>query len=510
MAEASGRTRAVAVGLLGGGGLVLALALAGAGVGGLLPPSPEPGTAALPSPLEPIGYEFRRTEEGIVLSVRFVQAGARPAGPARVLLDGREVLTWDAEPATAAPGGELVLTVRHPFREGRSYALRVEDDQERYRTIPVAVPDLPERLQLQAFQPRWVGDGTLAVEVDLRAAGYERVTLLLEAWSDFAPDPESNRTAYVLTESLSEGARAYAEAFLRWARRLDPPLRVLPLDREGLAELSRGRDPATVIVFTPLEGHRGPVEDALPVEFLLPWGPTEEGLEALRDRLRRGLVLLTPTTTHPLRALLTADGRLRTPPTAATPGVLLVGRLSTWWSQTARLTREGAAARALLEGHYQGEYGGVAELAGPSLYGYREFQNAFEAGPEAVRGRPLRLYNPFFLRSGRGGWLAFAHRPPAPETLGRDLTRVLLHAPWRGTALGVPNPGWAETVPLRGGARALARRAALELPRDGQEDDRGEMGELTLRLLVLAEGGDRWVWREWLRRVPLPPGGGGR
>ena len=503
--------------LIGGGLILLGIGLLGFGFGGFLGQGPRPVAPSapqlLPSPLALRSAEFEQTEGGRVLTVAFVNTDVRPAGVQRVLIDGVEVLTWEARPEVAAPGEDLLLTIRYPFRPGGSYRIAVQDAVSRAQTFVVEAPVLPARLELRRFRLQRASPAEgLEVELELRVVGYERLTLLVEAWAEFAPQAggEGQEPVYVLTEPLSEEASAYAEALRRWAARLDPPLPVQPLDRGALREWSEARRPGVLVVFTPLQGYRGPVKDALPAELLSPSSGSEAGLPHLRRWLREGLVLLTPTTTHPLRSVLRADGRTQSPtPSAASPGLLLTGKLSTWWSMTAELTREGAAAQALLWGRYQGEYGGVGELAAGELYGYRELVNTFTQGPPEIRGRTLHLYNPFFLRSGRGGWLAFSHNPPSPETLGHDLAFVLVHAPWRGRGVGVEAlaPGWTESLDLRGGERRIARRFLLPLSEDGPEDR-------IVRLLVLAEDvtqePSRWVWREWLRSLELSSKGAER
>ena len=503
--------------LIAGGLILLLIGLLG--FGGFLNRAPSPllplaqGPSS-PLPLALLSAEFEQTEEGRFLALTFTHAGVRPIKIQRVLIDAAEVLTWEARPEVTAPGGDLILTIRYPFRSGGSYEITVQDTQGRAQTLRVEAPALPTRLELRGFrlQRASQAEGELGIELELEleVAGYERLTLLVEAWADFAPkiSEERQRPVYVLTEPLSEEARAYAEALRRWAARLDPPLPVRPLDRQALQGWGEARKPGVLVIFTPLQGHRGPVKDALPAELLGSSSGSEAGLPHLQRWLREGLVLITPTTTHPLRSVLRADGRTQSPiSTAASPGLLLTGKLSTWWSMTARLLREGAAAQALLWGRYRGEYGGVGELAAGELYGYREFVNTFAQGPPEIRGRTLHLYNPFFLRSGRGGWLAFSHNPPSPETLGHDVAFVLIHAPWQGRGWVSPAPGWAKSVELRGGKRLIARRILLTLPEDSPRDP-------IVRLLVFAEDTaqepSRWVWREWLQSLDLPSGGAER
>jgi hypothetical protein len=257
--------------------------------------------------------------------------------------------------------------------------------------------------------------------------------------------------------------------------------------------LSAEANPGVLLVFTPLQGYRGHVRDALPAELFDP------AISRLQILLRVGLVLVTPTTTHPLRLVLRPDGRTQSLP-VTNPGLMLTGKLNVWWSVSAERTRESAAARALLWGRYRGEYGGARELAGADLYGYQEAVNTFGQGPSEVRGRTLHLYNPFYLRSGKGGWLAFAHDPPSAETLGHDLALALVHAPWRGRWLDSVNPGWVEQLEIRGGRIDLERRFEIELPNSSYIAE-----PRILRLLVLAEDPDRerLVRREWI--ITLPP-----
>ena len=243
-----------------------------------------------------------------------------------------------------------------------------------------------------------------------------------------------------------------------------------------------------LVVFTPLQGHRGPVTDALPSVLL------EPNLARLQAWLRAGLVLVTPTSTHPLRRVLRPDGRMEVLP-AQGPGVSLLGTLSTWWSVTAQSTHESAAGRALLWGRYRGEYGGAAELA-PKLYGYQEASKMFTTGPPEIRGRTLKLYNPFFLRAGQGGWLALAHNPPPPSVLGHDLALLLVHAPWRFRELAPLNPGYAELFNPRGGQLALERHVTIELSPNIAEPR-------VLRLLILAEDSDRGRLNRYEQEIPI-------
>jgi len=484
--------------LLGSGLGLLLLA------GGLLlawdRPALRSGERSLPSPLAPWRTEFAQTPNGIVLRVFLTNSGARPTGPRRVLIDGRELLTWTTRPDTAPPGEDLLLEIRHLFRPGRPYAIALEDAEGRSRTLRISSPSFAPRLDLLELRGtvRPLGEqAEVTLTLSLDVSGFYRLTWLLEVWTEYAAAPEA--ALYLLDEPLSEEARRYAEAFRSWAVRLDPPLPVQGLDREGLRAIGASRAPGVLIVFTPLQGHRGPVPDALPLELLsAPASGRTDLLEGVQEWLQSGLVLVTPTTTHPLRALLRPDGRIQAPLAAINPGLALTGALTTWWSQTATLQREGAAAQALLWGIYRGEYGAVGELAEGDLYGYREFRNTFSEGPPPIRGRALRLYNPFFLRSGRGGWLAFSHNPPSPATLGHDLALVLLHAPWRGRPAGVPTPGRTETLVLQGGARRLERRISFPLPLPPSPSPSPPI----LRLLLLAEDPTaeptRWVWREWI------------
>jgi hypothetical protein len=440
-----------------------------------------------------VDSQFLWSEEGRSLELRLLNGGLRPVRPDRLRINRREVLTWEAEPRTIPPEEEGYVRVRFDFRPGEPYALELTDDRGRRFSTEVIPPEMPKVLELERFQAERTASG-VQVELALRAAGYGSLTLLVEPFVEFGYESAS-RPIYLFADVLSDEARAHADAFLGWAARLDPPLAVQTIGREALARLSAEANPGVLLVFTPLQGYRGPVEDVLPAELFNP------GILHLQSLLRAGLVLVTPTTTHPLRLVLRSDGRTQSP-LVASPGLMLTGKLNVWWSVSAQPTRNAPAARALLWGRYRGEYGGARELAGAELYGYQEAVNTFGQGPPEVRGRTLHLYNPFYLRSGDGGWLAFAHDPPSPETLGHDLALALVHAPWRGRWLDPVNPGWVEQLEIRGGRIDLERRFEIELPNSSNISE-----PRVLRLLVLAEDPDRerLVRREWIAILPAKP-----
>ena len=469
------------------GGLFALTALLGLALASADPPR------SLPSTLILIDSQFRWTAEGRFLELRLLNAALRPVRPDRLQIDRQEVLTWEVKPWTVPPGEEARARVRFGFRPGVPYTLEIEDDRRRRLSVDLIPQEIPKELELQRFQAERTASG-VQVDLALQAAGYERLTLLVEPFVEFG-DESTSRPIYLFADALSDEARSYADAFLKWAARLDPPLAVQTIGREELARWSAEANPGVLLVFTPLQGHRGPVEDALPAELFDP------GISHLQSLLRAGLVLVTPTTTHPLRLVLRSDGRTQSP-LVTSPGLMLTGKLNVWWSVSAQRTQEAPAARALLWGRYRGEYGGVRELAGAELYGYQEAVNTFGQGPPEVLGRTLHLYNPFYLRSGKGGWLAFAHDPPSPETLGHDLALALVHAPWRGRWLNPVNPGWVEQLEIRGGRIDLERRFEIELPNSSDTPE-----PRVLRLLVLAEDLDRerLVRREWIAILPVEP-----
>lgn len=447
---------------------------------------------ASPSSLWITFSKFRLTEQGRELELALLNASPRSTRLSRVLIDGMEVLTWDSDLRLLNSMEQTLLRLRYNFQAGATHQVEIETDRGQRASTEFTTPAIPIGLDVIRFQPRVSSDDQqVKVELALQLSGYNTVTLLIEPYASYATQP---LPIYLFDGGfLSEPARTYADAFLHWAERLDPPLSVQRVNWESLEQLARARTAGIVVIFTPLQAHDGPIDDSLPAVLLNSNDRDQGGLAFLQSWLRAGLVLVTPTTTHPLRVILRDDRRVEFPP-AANPGQMLTGKVNTWWSVTARYARDSASARALLWGRYQGEYGGVGELADSQLYGYREATNQFTQGPEEIRGRALHLYNPFFLKSGRGGWLALSTDPPAPDTLGHDLALLLTHAPWQAQPLAPLNPGFTETIQPKGGAIQLERRISLEIP----------PGKLALvRLLVVAEDSERQrlVYREW--RVPL-------
>jgi len=448
-----------------------------------------PSSQIAPGHLSLISQKFLLTGEGRELELKVLNSALESLRLSRVLVDGSEALTWEADPMRIGPHEEALLRIRGPFVSGARHRITVKADRGEPLTLEFLTPLIPKRLEIMSFKPHLDGS-LLRVRLELAATGYERLALLLEPFSAFMPE-ELPIFLFYDEHALSGEALAYADVFLAWIERLDPPLEVRRVDWAGLQGLSRDLRPGVLIIFTPLEGSDGPVRSALPSVMLDPLGEGG-GLSRLRGWLKSGLILVTPTTTHPLRNVVHPDGRVELA-LIGSPGVMLLGRLSTWWSVSARHIGESGAARALLLGRYRGDYGAVAQLTPPGeLYGYAEAENRFTSGPEQIRNRDLKLYNPFFLRSGRGGWLTFSDRPPTAETLAHDLAMLLLHRPWQGRPLRPLNPAVAKSFEPRGGRLELYREFPLMLT--------DAPSGLTLRLLIWADDLDlgRVRWRELL------------
>lgn len=454
--------RALSRSLLVWGGLLL---VAAAGWGLWL------GTVPTEMRLELVEWTFQLTPQGRELALHLRNTAAQPQPLERVTLDGVPLLTWSADEATLEPGAVTWLRILHPFLAGRRYRVGLGGTGETDVSLEFLLPDVPKTLEFSKLNALEEASEGLAVAVAWRAIGFYETGYLVEPYVD---DGRPQRPIYLFADPrfLSPEALRLVDALRQQLLRLQPSLGVAELDWDALVGLGRRQPAAVVVLPTPLRDALGQDVVGLP-EALLAQRAGGDGLAALRDWIRKGLVLITPLTTQPTQALVSSDGASRPLP-ANNPSVSLLGAFETWWSVTAAPTARTGAGQILLQGRYRGNYGAVRELVSDpqALYGYVESENRFSEGPPQVVGRLLHMYNPFLLFAGDGGWMAFSDKPPPPQTQAQDLIKVLLQQPWSGRPLAAPNPVAGGVYFAQGGRLEFDQRVWL-VGADAQAGVRG-------------------------------------
>lgn len=429
---------------------------------------------------EIIGWEFELTEQGRRLQVHLQNTSQAPLNLDSVKVNGTSILTWDISQQPLLPQDEAFVFIQQPFAPAEPYQIAIHTRQSGSAAFEVVIPDIEKRLGVHHVETTSDPAGALQIDVSWEANGFAEATFILEPFTNATYE---QLPIYVFADEkfLSPRSTKHLNALSQAIERLQPSLNIEFIDNATLAVLSEAMQPCVLILFTSLQGTEV-VDHAVPAALLTSSEGEQQGLGHLQDWIEAGLVLVTPMTTHPLRALVVEEGRIEKAP-SNNPSILLFDSLSTWWSVTAEPTEAFGAGNALFRGRYRGDYGAVGQLlATGNLYGYAETMNQFDSGPAQIRNQELLLYNPFFIRKGHGGWLAFSDRNASMETLTQDLVMTLLHKPWLGQPLSALNPVVAETFQLSGGRLDYNQR--LTLPVSPSRDD------VRLRVLLWAEDED--------------------
>jgi len=434
--------------------------------------------------------QFFLSEDGRQLELTLLNVGEERIQLNQINIDQQPHLTWSADRLSLDPNHASTIYIRNSFLPEKLHQMTIEINQGHQVQFEFSTPVIEKKLELSNIDISTM-DAKLEMQFHLNSVGYDNLTFLAEPFYSYQSE---SMPIYVFEdEVLSDRSKKFLSALKQWLQRLVPQLNVEIVNRNQLQALAQTQAPMVLIMMTSLVGEAGITEDTLPVALLQNPQASQTGIEHLKQWLEKGLILITPISTHPLRNVLLNDGRVQSLATVP-PGVAFTGKLNTWWSVSARPTQMSSASVALLQGRYQGQYGGIRELVEDAqmLYGYQELSNRFTKGPKEVIDQDLHLYNPFFLRVGQGGWLAMSSTPPQVDVLVRDLGMILLHSPWRGQWLESLNPAAVVSVQPRGGQVERTLTFQINLSRLPAPQ--------LIRLLAFVEDEDqqKTLHREWI------------